>query len=165
MFQVCELRKHQLIEAHVRCYAIRHERDERFGTVSCFQAYNMRLTHPDDDLGSMLLLVFPSVVVHAIDFHSPFMPPPLWLSATGAVSWQPRRAKKEPEDDDDDDDDDEEDENPRRNNNDQFDVYHFPGTPNFCRCLSVHSGMVLTHSWHVLLEQLLLKRTIGRAHV
>lgn len=63
MFQVCELRKHQLIEAHVRCYAIRHERDERFGTVSCFQAYNMRLTHPDDDLGSMLLLVFPSVVV------------------------------------------------------------------------------------------------------
>lgn len=26
-FRVCELRKHQLVEAHVRCYTIRHERN------------------------------------------------------------------------------------------------------------------------------------------
>ena len=26
MFQVCEMRKHQLVEAHVRCYAVRHVR-------------------------------------------------------------------------------------------------------------------------------------------
>lgn len=63
MFQVCELRKHQLVETNVRCYAIRHERDERTGVVSSFQAFNMRLTHPDDDLGARLLLVFPSIVV------------------------------------------------------------------------------------------------------
>jgi hypothetical protein len=27
MFQICELRKHQLVEAHVRVYVIKHEVD------------------------------------------------------------------------------------------------------------------------------------------
>lgn len=32
-FRVCELRKHQLVEAHIRCYAIRHERDCETGII------------------------------------------------------------------------------------------------------------------------------------
>ena len=35
-FRVCELRKHQLVEAHIRCYAIRHERDCQTGTLLSF---------------------------------------------------------------------------------------------------------------------------------
>ncbi|CAN0058338.1 unnamed protein product, partial [Ectocarpus sp. 12 AP-2014] len=58
MFQVGELRKHQLLETRVRCYALRHERltmpDQVF-----FQSHSMRLQHPDDELGGNLLLVLP----------------------------------------------------------------------------------------------------------
>ena len=73
MFQVCEMRKHQLIEAHVRCYAIRHDCAPD-GQYSYFQSYPMRLQHPDDDLGAMLLMALPSVVVHRLDQWSPLLP-------------------------------------------------------------------------------------------
>ncbi|KAL4175422.1 hypothetical protein KRP22_000388 [Phytophthora ramorum] len=73
MFQVCEMRKHQLVEAHVRMYAIRH--DEEFGEHYYFQSYPMRIQHPDDDLGGMLLLALPSVVVHRMDAWSPLLRP------------------------------------------------------------------------------------------
>ncbi|RMX67695.1 hypothetical protein DD238_001467 [Peronospora effusa] len=73
MFQVCEMRKHQLVEAHVRMYAIRH--DEEFGERYYFQSYPMRIQHPDDDLGGMLLLALPSVVVHRMDAWSPLLRP------------------------------------------------------------------------------------------
>lgn len=73
MFQVCEMRKHQLIEAHVRCYAIRHDRGPD-GRYSYFQSYPMRLQHPDDELGGMLLMALPSVVVHRLDAWSPLFP-------------------------------------------------------------------------------------------
>lgn len=43
MFQLCELRKHQLTDAHVRIYCIRHERDPVVGgEVSLFQTCTMR---------------------------------------------------------------------------------------------------------------------------
>lgn len=70
MFRVCELRKHQLVEAHVRCYAIHHDLD----TDEVFQSHLIRLQQPDDDLGSMLLMALPQVVVHRIDPWSPFYP-------------------------------------------------------------------------------------------
>ncbi|DAZ97592.1 TPA: hypothetical protein N0F65_002211 [Lagenidium giganteum] len=73
MFQVCEMRKHQLVEAHVRMYAVRHDVD--FGKCFYFQSYPMRIQHPNDELNGMLLLALPSVVVHRIDEWSPLMRP------------------------------------------------------------------------------------------
>ncbi|CAM9642783.1 unnamed protein product [Ascophyllum nodosum] len=112
MFQIGELRKHQLLEVRVRCYALRHERlapttsnpkakpngggggdgsaldhgVERQQQVY-FQCHNMRLQHPDDELGGNLLLVLPQTVVHRIDAWSPMMPPPRWNSNHGLVQW------------------------------------------------------------------------------
>jgi hypothetical protein len=98
MFQVGELRKHQLLETHIRCYAVRHDRtlplrpdgsvnnDAEPETVH-YQTHNMRLQHPDDELGSQLLLVLPQVVVHRIEAWSPLMPPPRWVSEHGLVTW------------------------------------------------------------------------------
>lgn len=98
MFQAFEMRTQQaLIEAHVRCYAIRHEhrdlgvnRKERPGMsrresfirgtsavdkfTKFFRPYPMRLQHPDDELGGMLLLTVPNVVVHRLDAWSPLVP-------------------------------------------------------------------------------------------
>eukprot|EP00946_MAST-07B_sp_MAST-7B-sp1_P003694 g3694.t1 len=96
-FQVCEMRKHQLIEAHVRCYAfLRKSAPPSDGVVgaktghpsddqSCeaqqvagmaprgrrrFMTKTMRLQHPDDELGGMLLLAVPQIVSHRIDHWS-----------------------------------------------------------------------------------------------
>ncbi|TMW57588.1 hypothetical protein Poli38472_003513 [Pythium oligandrum] len=73
MFQACEMRKHQLVEAHVRMYAIRH--DYEFGQHYYFQSYPMRIQHPNDELNGMMLLALPSVVVHRLDAWSPLMRP------------------------------------------------------------------------------------------
>ena len=90
MFQICELRKHQLVEAHVRLYLIRHNRDPVVrGQTSYFQTCAMRLNHPNDELGSMLLLCLPQVVVHEIDLWSPLYPPPLWASERELHRWVP----------------------------------------------------------------------------
>lgn len=99
MFQAFEMRTQQaLIEAHVRCYAIRHEhrdvsktnRKQRPGMnrresfikgvtqvdhfSKFFRPYPMRLQHPDDELGAMLLLTVPNIVVHRLDAWSPLVP-------------------------------------------------------------------------------------------
>lgn len=75
MLQVCERRKHQLVEAHVRSYAIRHEYSSTTGeTMALFQTHTMRLQQPDDDMGSYLLMAFPQVIVHRIDQWSPLFP-------------------------------------------------------------------------------------------
>jgi hypothetical protein len=91
MFQLCELRKHQLVEAHVRLYLVKRENDSHAskgksrtnessqGTESFIQTCSMRLNHPNDELGSMLLLMMPQVVVHELDSSSPLMPPPVWF--------------------------------------------------------------------------------------
>ncbi len=73
MFQICEMRKHQLVEAHVRMYTIRHDIEQ--GEHYYFQSYPMRVQHPDDDLGGMLLLALPSIVVHRLDAWSPLLRP------------------------------------------------------------------------------------------
>ena len=90
MFQICELRKHQLVEAHVRLYLIRHNRDPVVrGQVSFFQTCAMRLNHPNDELGGMLLLCLPQLVVHEIDLWSPLYPPPVWASERELHRWVP----------------------------------------------------------------------------
>lgn len=74
MFQVCERRKHQLVEAHVRLYAMRHITAED-GSESLYQSAQMRVQQPDDDCGAMLLIALPQTVVHRIDPWSPLFPP------------------------------------------------------------------------------------------
>ena len=92
MFQLSELRKHQLVEAHVRVYCVRHEREgknvvsretdeddqvfddmeesnaptgDRYDVETAhFQTHNVRLQHPDDELGANLLMALPNIVVH-----------------------------------------------------------------------------------------------------
>ena len=76
ILQVCEMRKHQLIEAHVRLFCIR-ETTTAGGTLPIpFQTFTMRLQQPDDELGGMLLLAMPQQIVHRVDSWSPLMPPP-----------------------------------------------------------------------------------------
>ncbi|CAI5732181.1 unnamed protein product [Peronospora destructor] len=77
MFQTCERRKHQLVEAHVRLYAVRYEAEDDANEPSdfLFQCHQMRIQQPDDDCGAMLLMVLPQVVVHRIDQWSPLFPP------------------------------------------------------------------------------------------
>lgn len=61
----------------VRCYAIRHSKDFLgTGQPALFQNYHMRLCHPDDELGGMLMMALPSFVVHRVDDSwSPLCPP------------------------------------------------------------------------------------------
>lgn len=100
MFQICELRKHQLVEAHVRVYVIKHEVDPLIAQtnsqlkknddgkhdeqkfMSYFQTCTMRLSHPNDELGGMLLLCLPQLIVHEMNSLSPIVPPPIWYSST-----------------------------------------------------------------------------------
>jgi hypothetical protein len=49
----------------------------------------MRLNHPNDELGGMLLMCFPQEIVHELDSWSPLMPPPSWGSANGVYHWHP----------------------------------------------------------------------------
>ena len=79
-FQVVEQKKHPLVEAHVRCYAVRDETDA-WGRRVEFQPCAMRLEKPDDELGSMLFLSLPSLVVHRLDAWSPLVPPDWWVEA------------------------------------------------------------------------------------
>jgi len=70
MFQVCEAKHHDLLEAHIRCYCIRHDRKG----AQTYQVLPLRLQHPDDTMGGMLLLTLPCRVVHRIDNWSPLSP-------------------------------------------------------------------------------------------
>lgn len=80
MFQVCEMRKHALVEAHVRMYCVRKDHDHlATGTLAYFQSFPMRLQHPDDELGGMLMMNLPNIVVHALDAWSPLVPHPVDL--------------------------------------------------------------------------------------
>ncbi|CAK4115260.1 unnamed protein product [Aphanomyces euteiches] len=76
-FQVCEMRKHQLAEAHVRCYVILHKSPHFPHQVHQMQAYPMRLQQPDDDLNGWLILALPTTCVHRLDAWSPLTPPNL----------------------------------------------------------------------------------------
>ena len=67
------------------------EKIEKAQEYTYLQTCSMRLNHPNDELGGMLLLMVPQVVVHELDATSPLMPPPMWISAiTGeVVRWNP----------------------------------------------------------------------------
>eukprot|EP00924_Labyrinthula_sp_SR-Ha-C_P004167 snap_masked-scaffold_3-processed-gene-16.50-mRNA-1 protein AED:0.04 eAED:0.04 QI:0/-1/0/1/-1/1/1/0/566 len=73
--QVFDLdRRHPVVEAHIRLYAIINagKQDEQF-----FRAYKtqiMRIQTPNDELGSPLFLSVPCITVHQIDAHSPLFP-------------------------------------------------------------------------------------------
>lgn len=71
MFQVCEMRKHQLNECHVRCYCSLVRETQQGPT---YEQVPMRLIQPNDELGAMLLLTAPAVVIHEIDAWSPLCP-------------------------------------------------------------------------------------------
>lgn len=75
MMQVCEMRTTQLLEAHVRAYVIRNPAFASEMPVDAPQAFELRLTRPDDDLGSYVLPVLPTIIVHEIDACSPLGPP------------------------------------------------------------------------------------------
>eukprot|EP01038_Epipyxis_sp_PR26KG_P010781 gene10781-14476_t len=109
MFQLCELRKQQLVEAHIRVYLVRNEPDyeeiykkskefdpESAANISLpkhkfIQTCSMRLSHPNDELGGMLLLMLPQLIVHEIDAFSPLMPPTSWFCSSNGkmISWLP----------------------------------------------------------------------------
>lgn len=116
MLQLCELRKHQLVDAHIRLYVVRRDMDYYDGVVEeghdsneppsyqqersvgqedtahfHVQTCSMRLNHPNDELGAKMLLFMPQIVVHEIDAWSPLMPPPAWISCLSGrlVRWRP----------------------------------------------------------------------------
>lgn len=76
MFQVCEQRKHQLVEAKIRCYALSTTMvgQTTNGALSKFQNKRMRLKQPDDETGCYLHLAVPNLIVHEIDKSSPLYP-------------------------------------------------------------------------------------------
>ena len=64
----------------MRCYAVRDETDA-WGRHVEFQPCAMRLEKPDDEMGAMLFLSLPSLVVHRLDAWSPLVPPDWWVEA------------------------------------------------------------------------------------
>lgn len=58
--------RHPVVEAHVRLYAVMKHRPV---------PRPLRLLQPDDDMGGMLFLSFPSVVNHHVDLYSLLHPP------------------------------------------------------------------------------------------
>eukprot|EP00397_Hematodinium_sp_SG-2012_P002236 GEMP01002242.1.p1 GENE.GEMP01002242.1~~GEMP01002242.1.p1 ORF type:complete len:666 (+),score=115.74 GEMP01002242.1:2633-4630(+) len=87
VFRVADLRRHQLIQGHLRCYCIKHNKEGGATTnnqYSGMQVYPMRLNQPSDALGGMLVLSTPQEVIHRIDAWSPLSPyfRPLELSPT-----------------------------------------------------------------------------------
>ena len=85
VFQVCELRRHHLLDARIRVYAVRHERDAH-GTAY-YQAHRMALRRPNEASGGLLLMALPQLVVHKLDASSPLVPGRRWISARGARRW------------------------------------------------------------------------------
>jgi hypothetical protein len=93
-------------------------RTDRHNVISHFQTVTMRILHPNDNTGNLLLLCLPQVrlfcptgvlsiligllqvVVHEIDSWSPLIAPPVWMQCNGEVrSWHPRQfqfAEKKP---------------------------------------------------------------------
>ena len=68
--------KHPVVEAHVRLYCIHKVRPA---------PKPLRILRPDDDLGSMLFLSFPTLVTHSIDRYSMLHPPSLVHDHTTAT--------------------------------------------------------------------------------
>ncbi|RQM16573.1 hypothetical protein B5M09_001462 [Aphanomyces astaci] len=75
LFQVCERRRHQLVEAHVRCYGVAKRHSD-----APFQTLPMRIQSPDDNLGAFVLLALPQLIARYsytaddIKWHHTFAP-------------------------------------------------------------------------------------------
>lgn len=67
MFQVCEMRRSELLECHVRLFLFFRNQD----ADPPVQMHPMRLEQPDDNLGAMMILALPALVVHRVDSWSP----------------------------------------------------------------------------------------------
>lgn len=93
---------HPIVEAHVRAYAVLHERTSANKQSSAardssdqalFQTRVLRITNPNDELGGMLFLPTPQLVSHRIDRWSPLFPPSFFdkaVSQSRAPSRPPR---------------------------------------------------------------------------
>mmetsp|Transcript_27365 Transcript_27365/g.94592 ORF Transcript_27365/g.94592 Transcript_27365/m.94592 type:complete len:502 (+) Transcript_27365:92-1597(+) len=95
VFQVCELRRHHLLDARVRVFAVRHERDAH-GTAY-YQAHRLTLRRPNDATGGMLLMALPQLVVHRLDAASPLVPGTTWMARDGLRTWAGLAAPPETE--------------------------------------------------------------------
>jgi potassium inwardly-rectifying channel subfamily J len=69
LFQVYDLKRHDLVDARVRCYCFHH------GTSSFPRCVPMKVQDSDEAGGTGLLLALPTKVVHRIDALSPLAPP------------------------------------------------------------------------------------------
>jgi hypothetical protein len=87
MFRVAEMRRYHLIEAHVRCYCLRHERYPNPDNPSqvestLFLTKHVKLLHPDESVGRHILMSLPQVIVHRMDETSPLVPSEsIWYDA------------------------------------------------------------------------------------
>lgn len=77
MFRIGELRRHQVIEATIRAYCMRHERHPKIGEnehrieTTHFITRHLNLRHPDESTASHILMSLPQVIVHKLDVGSP----------------------------------------------------------------------------------------------
>jgi len=110
-FRIAELRRQQLLEASVRAYCVRQERQLMVGTVSVVNqnekngenpqppslAPSIQTTHfvtkplklQHEDVSSHILMSLPQVMVHVIDERSPLYPPKVWYDADGQTHHHP----------------------------------------------------------------------------
>eukprot|EP00747_Dinoflagellata_sp_TGD_P165258 gnl/TRDRNA2_/TRDRNA2_186302_c0_seq1.p1 gnl/TRDRNA2_/TRDRNA2_186302_c0~~gnl/TRDRNA2_/TRDRNA2_186302_c0_seq1.p1 ORF type:complete len:625 (-),score=82.58 gnl/TRDRNA2_/TRDRNA2_186302_c0_seq1:104-1978(-) len=103
MFQVCEMRRTELLESHIRCYLLSNNKkapqDAPPGLAGTREQWTtikqqpMRLERPDDSLGGQVLLVLPQVIVHRIDAWSP-----LWTGSATAKATREAQGLAEPSD-------------------------------------------------------------------
>lgn len=73
-FRVMDVRKHQLVEAHVRMHVVRHTFNADGSYDRFFVSSYMRTHEPDDEVGAYMLLCLPQFVAHNIDSDSPLTP-------------------------------------------------------------------------------------------
>jgi hypothetical protein len=86
--RLAELRHHQLLEASVRAYCVRHERyhqEQDHGVVETthFVTKPMKLTH--EAVGSHIMMSLPQIIVHCMDADSPLVAPDSWCDANGQL--------------------------------------------------------------------------------
>ncbi|OAO15878.1 Inward rectifier potassium channel irk-1 [Blastocystis sp. ATCC 50177/Nand II] len=72
VFQICEMRKHQLIESHVTCYCVQKTVNKSSGVP--FQMSRMTLSHPKESRSGYTVMMLPAVIVHPIEEDSPLYP-------------------------------------------------------------------------------------------
>jgi len=126
------------------------------GNVAYYQPFAMRLQHPDDELGGMLLLNLPNIVVHTMDNWSPLVPHPMDLRLWRAPSSSPRVSRESDDDVDIDDDWNTEEESSDgdgrvklgQHRHDPMSQCRFPDVPfpTLPLCLSISLTLIVTYT-------------------